>query len=111
VRAEQEHGDAAGRRGILDSVNGLLIGLVLLVTQGVIARQWQAVRGPSSGAAQAVGGTSNGCLQGAGTLPVSGPGYEVARVGRNRRYGHPALIGFIQQLQCHWGGREAILRV
>ena len=79
-------------------MNGLLIGLALLATEGVIARQWQAVRAPAAGAAQAVGGTSNGCLQGAGTLPVSGPGYEVARIGRNRRYGHPALIAFIQRL-------------
>jgi len=72
--------------------------LALLAAEGVVARQWQAAPMPAAGAAQAIGGTSNGCLQGAETLPVSGPGYEVARVGRHRRYGHPALIAFIQHL-------------
>ena len=75
-----------------------MTGLALLAAEGVVARRWQAARAPAAGAAQAIGGTSNGCLQGAETLPISGPGYEVARVGRNRRYGHPALISFIQQV-------------
>jgi len=75
-----------------------MIAVALLAADGVVARQWQAARAPAAGAAQAIGGTSNGCLQGADTLPVSGPGYEVARIGRNRRFGHPSLIGFIQHL-------------
>jgi penicillin-insensitive murein endopeptidase len=65
---------------------------------GVVAMQWQAQRRPSVGPAHAIGTCSCGCLQGAATLPVSGRGYETLRLGRNRRYGHPALIAFIQRL-------------
>jgi penicillin-insensitive murein endopeptidase len=31
-------------------------------------------------------------------LPVSGPGYEVLHLGRNRRYGHPELVAFVKRL-------------
>ena len=37
-------------------------------------------------------------MQGAATLPASGPGYEALRLGRNRRYGHPKLIAYIKRL-------------
>jgi penicillin-insensitive murein endopeptidase len=62
------------------------------------ASDWNAQRIPSTGPAQAIGGCSRGCLMGAATLPVSGPGYEVLHLGRNRRYGHPELIAFIKRL-------------
>ena len=31
-------------------------------------------------------------------LPASGPGYEVICLGRNRRFGHPELIGYVKRL-------------
>jgi len=66
--------------------------------KGVVAKQWQAQRKPSAGPALSIGTTSRGCLQGAATLPVSGPGYEVKCLGRNRRYGHPNLIAYVKRL-------------
>ncbi len=66
--------------------------------RGVIARQWQALRTPAGGPALAIGTCSCGCLQGAATLPASGRGYEVLRLGRNRRFGHPTLIDYVQRL-------------
>jgi len=62
------------------------------------AKDWNAQRVPAPGPAQAIGGYSGGCLQGAATLPPSGRGYEVLHLGRNRRYGHPDLIAFVQRL-------------
>jgi penicillin-insensitive murein DD-endopeptidase len=62
------------------------------------ASEWNAQRVPAPGPAQAIGGTSAGCLQGAATLPASGPGYEVLHLDRNRRYGHPALVAFVRRL-------------
>lgn len=59
---------------------------------------WNAQRVPAPGPALAIGAYSGGCLQGAATLPPSGPGYEVLHLGRNRRYGHPELIAFVQRL-------------
>jgi penicillin-insensitive murein endopeptidase len=66
--------------------------------QGVVAKQWQALKTPFVGTALSIGTCSCGCLQGAATLPVSGRGYEVLRLGRNRRYGHPELVAYIQRL-------------
>jgi penicillin-insensitive murein DD-endopeptidase len=65
---------------------------------GAVARQWQAQRIPTTGPALSIGTTSCGCLQGAADLPASGPGYEVLRLGRNRHFGHPTLVGYVQRL-------------
>src|SRR5262245_38785657 len=67
-------------------------------SRGEIARQWQALRAPAKGPALSIGTTSCGCLQGASTLPASGRGYETLRLQRNRRYGHPLLVGYVERL-------------
>jgi len=66
--------------------------------RGLVAKQWQAQRLPAEGPALSIGTCSCGCLQGAATLPVSGPGYEVLHLDRNRRFGHPSLVEFVQRL-------------
>ena len=65
---------------------------------GLVAKYWQALRVPATGPALSIGTTNNGCLQGAASLPQSGPGYELIRVGRNRRFGHPNLVAYIRRL-------------
>src|SRR4029077_18274662 len=65
---------------------------------GLVAKQWQAQRVPAVGPALSIGTCSCGCLQGAATLPASGPGYEVLHLARNRRFGHPSLVAYIQRL-------------
>jgi penicillin-insensitive murein DD-endopeptidase len=65
---------------------------------GLVARHWSALPLPAVGAPQAIGTTSCGCLQGGARLPASGLGYEALHLGRNRRYGHPDLIAFIERL-------------
>ena len=45
-----------------------------------------------------IGSYSNGCLLGGVALPRPGPGFELMRLGRNRRYGHPALVAYIKRL-------------
>lgn len=47
---------------------------------------------------QSIGTYTNGCLSGAVPLPIDGTGYQVMRLSRNRLYGHPNLINFIQNL-------------
>ncbi len=76
----------------------MLLALWMAAFVPASASEWNAQRAPSPGPAQAIGGTSAGCLQGAATLPVSGPGYEVLHLERNRRYGHPELIAFVRRL-------------
>lgn len=47
---------------------------------------------------QSIGNYTSGCISGAVALPLSGKGYQVMRLSRNRFYGHATLIQFIQQL-------------
>jgi penicillin-insensitive murein endopeptidase len=62
------------------------------------AEAFSHFRDPVAGKPDSVGAYSNGCLLGAVPLPRTGPGYEVMRLSRNRYYGHPALVAFIQRL-------------
>ena len=53
---------------------------------------------PSPGPARALGFYSHGCIAGAVALPINGETWQVMRVSRNRNWGHPELIQFIEQL-------------
>ncbi len=57
-----------------------------------------AARAPSAGPAQAIGGYAQGCLAGAHRLPVDGPGFQAMRLDRERRFGHPVLIAYVERL-------------
>jgi len=59
---------------------------------------WAKVRTPAPGKPEAIGLASGGCVSGAQALPLDGPGYRVMRPSRNRRFGHPELVGFVQAL-------------
>jgi penicillin-insensitive murein endopeptidase len=48
--------------------------------------------------ARSIGFYSKGCLAGAIALPVNGETWQVMRVSRNRNWGHPALVHFIEEL-------------
>ena len=64
------------------------------------AQDWAKVSTPNNSpkGAQSIGTYTNGCLSGAAALPLNGEGYQVMRLSRNRYYGHPNLIQFIQNL-------------
>jgi penicillin-insensitive murein DD-endopeptidase len=49
-------------------------------------------------AARSIGFYSQGCLAGAVALPVNGPTWQVMRESRNRNWGHPTLIAFLERL-------------
>ena len=52
---------------------------------------------PSLGKALAIGYYPRGCLQGGVPLPTTGPTWQVMRVSRNRNWGHPNLIHFLEK--------------
>jgi penicillin-insensitive murein endopeptidase len=52
---------------------------------------------PSIGKAAAIGYYPNGCLQGGVELPPDGPTWEVMRLSRNRNWGHPELVKFLER--------------
>jgi len=53
---------------------------------------------PAEGPPQAIGSYARGCLSGAIALPADGPNWEVMRPSRNRAWGHPVLIAFLERL-------------
>jgi penicillin-insensitive murein DD-endopeptidase len=59
---------------------------------------------------RAIGGYSDGCLAGAVALPINGPNWQVMRLSRNRNWGHPSLIRFLERyaakasLAANWPG-------
>jgi len=62
------------------------------------AEQFAAVHLPTSGAPQVHGAYTHGCIAGARQLPLDAPHWQVLNPSRNRAWGHPALIRFIQSL-------------
>ncbi len=47
---------------------------------------------------RAIGSYARGCLAGATALPVDGPTWQVMRLARNRNWGHPILIDYLEKL-------------
>ena len=52
---------------------------------------------PSLGRATAIGYYPRGCLQGGVELPITGPTWQVMRPSRNRNWGHPELVKFLER--------------
>ena len=65
---------------------------------------------PAALAARTIGFYSHGCLAGGEALPVNGPAWQVMRLSRNRNWGHPALLAFLERFArkvptvSHWPG-------
>src|SRR5690349_10523072 len=53
---------------------------------------------PAPGPARPIGDYTKGCVAGAVALPADGPNWQVMRPSRDRAWGHPLLIAFLQQL-------------
>jgi penicillin-insensitive murein endopeptidase len=53
---------------------------------------------PAPLAARAIGFYSRGCLAGAQALPIDGETWQVMRPSRNRNWGHPNLVQFLERL-------------
>ncbi len=53
---------------------------------------------PAPLAARAIGLYSKGCLAGAQALPIDGETWQVMRQSRNRNWGHPNLVRFLERL-------------
>jgi penicillin-insensitive murein endopeptidase len=85
-----------------------LLAVVLVVLAAAATagdNRWARVREPHPGPPEVIGGYAAGCLAGASRLALQGTGYQVMRPGRNRFYGHPRLVAFVEAL-----GRQAAER-
>lgn len=65
---------------------------------------------PANLQARSIGSYAKGCLAGGRALSIDGPAWQAMRLSRNRNWGHPVLIAFIEKLaidaQAHdgWNG-------
>ena len=81
----------------------LVVGLVVALGAGPAGAQptisaFGAADTPAAGRAASHGGYAAGCLAGAQPLPETGPGWQAMRLSRNRNWGHPELIAFVERL-------------
>src|SRR5437868_15375457 len=53
---------------------------------------------PAELEARSIGFYSRGCLAGGVALPINGKTWQVMRLSRNRNWGHPAMIAFLERL-------------
>jgi penicillin-insensitive murein endopeptidase len=56
-----------------------------------------AVQTPARLISRSIGFYAKGCLAGAKALPVNGPAWQAMRLSRNRNWGHPNLVHFVEQ--------------
>jgi penicillin-insensitive murein endopeptidase len=56
-----------------------------------------AAKEPANLATRSIGFYARGCLAGGKPLPVSGPAWQVMRLSRNRNWGHPSLIRYVER--------------
>ena len=53
---------------------------------------------PAEFKSEVFGFYARGCLAGAEALPINGPHWQVMRLSRNRNWGHPTLVKYIERL-------------
>ncbi len=56
-----------------------------------------AAKEPANLATRSIGFYAKGCLAGGTPLPVNGPAWQVMRISRNRNWGHPSLIRYVER--------------
>jgi penicillin-insensitive murein endopeptidase len=55
-----------------------------------------SVTAPAPLAARSIGSYAKGCLAGGVALPINGPDWQVMRLSRNRNWGNPRLLDFLE---------------
>ncbi len=103
------HGWPRGVRGaIIARVRRMrvpwLLGAVLTTTTAMAEPPASELFGarpvPTSSAPAPYGTYAKGCIAGAMQLPETAPGWQAMRLSRNRNWGHPEMIAFIDRLSA-----------
>jgi penicillin-insensitive murein endopeptidase len=83
---------------ILAGVAVALIGAVALAAERIPAKVlFGKVKGPAL-ASRPIGSYAKGCLAGGVALPINGSAWQVMRLSRNRNWGTPQLVDFVETL-------------
>lgn len=64
----------------------------------IAAEDWADITEPLLGEPRIIGHHGGACLVGAEQLSSEGDGYQAVDLDRNRHYGHPTLVDYIQRL-------------
>src|SRR5690242_19794199 len=92
---------ALGLFAVLAALSFATPGRAQSVTDTTPAKQlFGAVKGPAEMKPQSFGFYSKGCLGGAEMLPINGPTWQAMRLSRNRNWGHPELINFLERFSA-----------
>jgi penicillin-insensitive murein endopeptidase len=67
-------------------------------SETLAAKLFAAKTHPTSGQAEAIGTYARGCAAGNVELPESGPTWQAMRLNRNRNWGNPVLVDYLQDL-------------
>lgn len=92
-----------------------LLALIIALLPATVSAQQLANRlfgaqpMPSLQVPEAIGSYANGCAAGLVRLPETGPTWQAMRLSRNRNWGHPEAIAYVQELsrkavQIGWNG-------
>ena len=80
----------------------ILLVLALPATaETTAAKLFSAKRTPAAGAAMPVGTYARGCAQGNIELPDTGPTWQAMRLSRDRNWGNPVLVSYLEDLSVH----------
>lgn len=94
-------------------LTAILLSLLLLVSAAPTraGNGWSEVAYPLPGHPEVIGSFNSGCIVGAVALPLVGNGYQVMRPSRNRYYGHPLLVRFLERLGWQMATRGSRLLI
>jgi penicillin-insensitive murein endopeptidase len=85
-------------RHALILIFGLVCGHVSQASAAPEARQlFGGALTPAPLEARAIGAFARGCLAGATALPINGETWQVMRLERNRNWGHPDMVAFLER--------------
>jgi penicillin-insensitive murein endopeptidase len=68
--------------------------------QDAAKRVFGSATSPAPGPAQSIGVYTKGCVAGAVPLPADGPNWQVMRPSRDRAWGNPVLVAFLERLSA-----------
>jgi len=83
---------------ILIAALALPLGAPPVAAQNLANRLFGAHQLPSVAPPQAFGSYARGCADGLVALPETGPTWQAMRLSRNRNWGHPEMIAYVQDL-------------
>ncbi len=83
---------------LLSICAALVIGASPALAEPLAKEYFGYVNGPTGGNANSIGQYAGGCLAGAAQLPETGPTWQAMRLSRNRNWGHPQLVDFLEDL-------------